>query len=172
MVWTWTGSWWVGRSFVSCSRCVHLWRAPGVACRMSSGSGPARFEESGTLKDRLWTTWRGADGRGTVETSLKCFMPGGGMRGKSCCWRCPPKPMEGVGILPVKLDILCMAQARQEGGLSGGGKYKGAAKRGTGIKEQPSGGRNQGKRQQLKERRERGAWTAKRRTGPCKEVRE
>lgn len=49
----WTGSLWIGVPSGVPSGKVQRWIAPGLACRISSGSGPARFDEKGTLKERL-----------------------------------------------------------------------------------------------------------------------
>jgi len=51
--WAWTGSLWVGVPSAVPSGWVHRAFAPGLAHMMSSGSGPCRLEEKGTLKERL-----------------------------------------------------------------------------------------------------------------------
>ena len=102
---------------------VHRWNAPGVECRTSSGSGPARLEENGTLNDKLTVESPGADG-----------VIGGGPGGrlKTCeamswCGRDMPK----VGVIlshpwrawPVKLVILCIVGPGESklGGVLGEG---------------------------------------------------
>jgi len=114
----WIGSLKVGAPSGVPSECVHLVNAPGVACITSSGSGPARCEEKGTLKDRLRGPCRGAVCLPKAATSGRGCFEGGktipGMGGSGGCGGRGPKPIEGVILsqpwraLPVKLEILCM----------------------------------------------------------------
>ena len=48
-----TGSLWIGVPSSVPSGKVHRRRESGLACRISWGSGPAKLDEKGTLKDRL-----------------------------------------------------------------------------------------------------------------------
>jgi len=56
------GSWCVGASSSVPSGKVHLRAASGLAWRISSTSGPIRFEANGTLKDRLTMVSAGVSG--------------------------------------------------------------------------------------------------------------
>lgn len=136
-------------------------KAPGVECIMSSGSGPARLEEKGTLKDRLMRASRpggdpipaaaAAAAAEDADGGRDCDCGGGGPTGlrmagaaMSWCGRDIPK----VGVMrsqpwrawPVKLEILCMLKTDcerrpQAGGRGGGSGGGGEAKNGGDVDE-------------------------------------
>ena len=106
-----TGSLWIGVPSSVPSGKVQRWKAPGLECKTSSGSGPARLEEKGTLNDRL-----------TVESTPDGGVTGGapwGRRRGGCCEfdiSVCGLDMPKAGVIlsqpcrawPVKFDILCM----------------------------------------------------------------
>jgi hypothetical protein len=105
---------WVQRAF-----------APGLAHMMSSGSGPARFEEKGTLKDRLTCVPGAITGGALVAVDGRLI---GAATGISWFDLENGKPADGAIFSqpcraePVKLDILCMAVC----GERGPGRWAGA----------------------------------------------
>lgn len=90
---------------------VHRAFAPGLAHMMSSGSGPARFDEKGTLKDRLTCVPGGMTGGAEVAVEGRLI---GAATGISWLDLEKGKPVEGAIFSqpclaePVKVDILCM----------------------------------------------------------------
>jgi hypothetical protein len=115
--WAWTGSLWVGMGSAVGSGMVQRAFAPGLAHMMSSGSGPLRLEEKGTLKDRL--TWVPGAMTGGAEVAVAGRLIGA-VTGSSWLEREKGKPAEGVIFSqpcraePVKFDILCIVVAQRE----------------------------------------------------------
>ena len=112
----WTGSLCVGISSSVPSGCVHRWKAPGLACSTSSTSGPVRFDEKGTLKERLTLASAGVSGVIGVVPFDGRLMGGGGMEA-SMFGRDMPK---AAGVIfsqpcracPVKLLNFCISWGR------------------------------------------------------------
>ena len=92
------------------SGCSQRSRAPGLACKMSSASGPARLEEKRTLKERL--TVESNELAGETGLPANGRLEGGEM-GESRLARDMPNV---VGVIfshpwraePVRLLILCI----------------------------------------------------------------
>jgi len=109
--WAWTGSLWVGVASAVPSGWAQRAFAPGLAHMMSSGSGPGRFDEKGTLKDRLTWVPGGITGGADVAVVGRLM---GAATGISWLDLENGKPVEGAifsqpcRAWPVKLDILCM----------------------------------------------------------------
>jgi hypothetical protein len=113
--WAWTGSLCVGVASAVPSAWVQRAFAPGLAHMMSSGSGPGRFDEKGTLKDRLTCVPGGITGGALVAVDGRLI---GAVTGSSWLDRENGKPAEGAIFSqpcraePVKVDILCMVEVR------------------------------------------------------------
>jgi hypothetical protein len=109
--WAWTGSLCVGVFSAVASGWVQRAFAPGLAHMMSSGSGPARFDEKGTLKDRLTCVPGGITGGALVAVDGRFI---GAVTGISWLDLENGKPADGAifsqpcRAWPVKFDILCM----------------------------------------------------------------
>jgi hypothetical protein len=107
----WTGSLCVGVASAVPSGWVQRAFAPGLAHMMSSGSGPARFDEKGTLKDRLTCVPGGITGGALVAVEGRLI---GAVTGMSWLVLENGKPAEGAifsqpcRAWPVKLVILCI----------------------------------------------------------------
>jgi hypothetical protein len=90
---------------------------------MSSGSGPARFELKGTLKDRLTCVPGGITGGALVAVEGRFI--GGAVTGISWLDRENGKPADGAifsqpcRAWPVKFDILCMVVVEMPWGDDG-----------------------------------------------------
>ena len=122
--WACTGSLWVGVASAVPSGWVHRAFAPGLAHMMSSGSGPARFDEKGTLKDRLTCVPGGITGGADVAVEGRFI---GAVTGISWFDLENGKPVDGAIFSqpgraePVKLDILCMLVGGAPWEMAGGG---------------------------------------------------
>ena len=111
--WTWTGNLCVGVSSGVPSGCNQRSKAAGLACRISSPSGPARLEENGTLKERWTVESKGLVGDMAADPSGR-FMEGGtGISIFGGPGRDIPKPIGAIFSHPCLADpvifpSLCM----------------------------------------------------------------
>jgi hypothetical protein len=113
---------------------VHRAFAPGLAHMMSSGSGPARLEEKGTLKDRLTCVPGGMTGGAEVAVEGRLI---GAVTGISWFDLENEKPVEGaIFSQPCrawagKFESLCMVVEDTPWVLAGGGGWERAEGRRT-----------------------------------------
>ena len=109
--WAWTGSLCVGVWSAVPSGWVQRAFAPGLAHMMSSGSGPARLEEKGTLKETL--TWEPGAMTGGADVAVEGRLIGA-ETGISWLDREKEKAVDGAifsqpwRACAGKLDSLCM----------------------------------------------------------------